>query len=214
MAGRIAVFGVAALLSGACWGGRGAEDLPDAASVVARDAVADARGAPAGSGGAAPIDPAAPADASGGSADGSGDVADAAVIEPRLPDGGVPPPAIQDAGATDSGTDSGPGCVCASGPCCDGCHYLSYLSACGEVVTLSECTAGRSSDRAWGEANCTGAFDYGLYQEFSVQRCSGTSADCAGAVGQKLRGVSSSCLQGETTVCIEGQCTSVPECQR
>lgn len=76
-------------------------------------------------------------------------------------------------------------CVCAAGPCCDGCHFLSKSHFCGEVVRSLRCTNLGAEGDYWnlfcnGDASeCT---RWGAHTKYASAPCpDGTS--CVGPDG-------------------------------
>lgn len=91
-------------------------------------------------------------------------------------------------GASGAGGDGGApaDCVCAAGPCCDGCHFLPPSHFCGEVVRSSSClTTTRIENDYWNlfcngdAAACT---RWAVHTKFVDPLC-GDGLSCGGADG-------------------------------
>lgn len=61
-------------------------------------------------------------------------------------------------GASGAGGDGGApaDCVCAAGPCCDGCHFLPPSHFCGEVVRSVRCFSGGTQEGDYWNLFCNG----------------------------------------------------------
>lgn len=74
----------------------------------------------------------------------------------------------------DAGTDAGPTCECASGPCCDGCHFRSASYVCAtNVVTSVSCVS----------ASVCSGYGLTLRTRRADRRCPGWASTCTGTYG-------------------------------
>ncbi len=91
-----------------------------------------------------------------------------------------------DGGAGGDGP-SEPACVCSTGPCCDGCHYLPPSHFCGEVIRSSECQSNGRIDHDYWNLFCSGTeaaqcSRWGAHTKFAGGEC-GSGLTCSGAAG-------------------------------
>jgi hypothetical protein len=136
----------------------------------------------------------------GGAAGGSPMLAGAGGQEEEVAGAGGAGGASADGGA---GGEPASDCVCSSGACCDGCHYLPKTHFCGEVVRTAECTGGAAPQ-------CGAATKY-VDKDYWNLFCNGDSNECT-RWGAHTRFVVSTCESAQGCVAVGNQ-ASCQACQ-
>lgn len=108
-------------------------------------------------------------------------------------DGGATSAGDNGGGAAGEGGEPAMACVCDSGPCCDGCHFLPKSHFCGEVVRSSSCI---------GAASCGGG-SVRISNDYWNLFCNGDVAECTRwAVHTKY--VQPECADGTSCIGADG----------